>query len=182
MPSSTSASDHAPTAAEQARILVYGNAGSGKTTMARALSRDFGIEYLCLDHIAWAEEAVRRPLADSLSDLGAFIENHRAWVIEGCYGDLIEFASPRCSELRFLNPGIETCVRNCKTRPWDPEYCESADQQQRMLAPLLEFVRRYDTGSDEYSRIRHRAIFDSFAGRKTENTDTAQYPATAGEI
>ena len=35
---------------------------------------------------------------------------HVEWVIEGCYGDLIEAAAARCTELRFLNPGADVCI------------------------------------------------------------------------
>jgi hypothetical protein len=150
------------------RVLIYGNAGSGKTTMARAVARELNVPHLCLDAIAWGETAVRRPLDDSLADLRAFIESNPGWVIEGCYGDLIEAALEHCSELRFLNPGIEACVSNCRNRPWEPSYCTSPEEQQRFLGPLIDFVRQYGTRQDEYSLARHRAIFESFSGSKRE--------------
>ena len=151
------------------RILIYGNAGSGKTTMARRAADEAGVPRLCLDSIAFSAEAQRGPLGESVAALKAFMDNNPAgWVIEGCYGDLIEAALPSCTELRFLNPGVETCVANCVRRPWDPEYCASPEDQQRYLAPLLEFVRLYPTREDEYGLARHRAIFDAFAGPKKE--------------
>jgi hypothetical protein len=153
-----------------ARVLIYGNAGSGKTTMAREVATALGVPRLCLDHIAWGETAVRRPLDDSLADLRTFIASNPGWVIEGCYGDLIEAALPHCTDLRFLNPGIEVCIQNCHKRPWHPEYCASPEDQQRFLAPLIDFVRQYETRQDEYSLARHRAIFDSFVGTKKEYT------------
>lgn len=152
------------------RIIIYGNAGSGKTTMARKVAGDFGIPHLCLDQIAWGPSATRRPLNESVADLHAFMAMQASWVIEGCYGDLVEAALPLCTELRFLNPGIEGCVANCRNRPWEPSYCSSPEEQQRLLGPLIEFVRQYETRTDEYSLARHRAIFDSFAGRKEEYT------------
>src|SRR5262245_55868446 len=95
------------------RILIYGNAGSGKTTMAREVSQELDLPRLSLDHIAWGEEAVRLPLEQSLAALKAFLDANAGWVIEGCYGDLVEAALPYCTELRFLNPGVEVCVANC---------------------------------------------------------------------
>lgn len=150
------------------RILIYGNAGSGKTTMARSVAREFGVAHLSLDDIAWEKEMVRKPLAQSIADLNAFIAANSAWVIDGCYGDLVQAALPICTELRFLNPGIDVCVNNCRNRPWDPAYCESPEAQARYLEPLIEFVRQYETRQDEFSLARHRAIFDSFTGPKRE--------------
>jgi hypothetical protein len=152
------------------QILIYGNAGSGKTTMACQLAAELGVARLCLDSIAFGQEAQRRALQESVADLRAFIDANDGWVIEGCYGDLVEAALPYCTELRFLNPGVEACVANCVKRPWDPEYCASSEDQQRYLAPLLDFVRQYPTRQDEYGLARHRAIFEGFTGSKREYT------------
>ena len=150
------------------RIVIYGNAGSGKTTMARKLAREFELAHLSLDDICWAAVGVRRPLSDSIAALEAFIDAHAEWVVDGCYSDLIEAALPHCSELRFLNPGLEVCVRNCRSRPWEPSYCSSAEEQQRLLEPVIAFVREYEVRTDEFSLQRHRALFDSFPGPKQE--------------
>ncbi len=150
------------------RIVIYGNAGSGKTTMAREVAAEFGISQLCLDDVAWRASTERKPLSDSLAELRAFVAEHLEWAIEGCYGDLIEAVLPQCSELRFLNPGIEVCVAHCRQRPWEPSYCASPEEQQRLLEPLIAFVREYETRTDEYSLTRHRALFDGFSGPKWE--------------
>lgn len=153
------------------RIVIYGNAGSGKTTMARIVAREFSLSHLSLDDICWAATGVRLPLSESIEALQTFISKHAEWVIDGCYGDLVEAALPYCSELRFLNPGIEACVRNCGSRPWEPSYCSSPEEQARLLEPVIEFVRQYETRQDEYSLARHRAIFDGFNGSKREYRD-----------
>ncbi len=153
------------------RMVIYGNAGSGKTTMARAVAREQGVPHLSLDDLSWEAAGVRKPLGESLVMLHAFIAREPGWVIEGCYGDLVEAALPFCSELRFLNPGIEACVRNCHSRPWEPSYCSSPEEQARFLEPLIEFMRQYATREDEFSLTRHRAIFESFAGPKQEFLD-----------
>lgn len=150
------------------RVLIYGNAGSGKTTRARRVAEEAGVPRLCLDAVAFGAEAQRRPLLESIAAMKAFIDANAGWVVEGCYGDLIEAALPYCTELRFLNPGVETCVRNCVARPWDAEYCASPEDQRRYLGPLLEFVRLYPTRQDEYGLARHRAIYDGFGGAKAE--------------
>ena len=62
------------------RVVIYGNSGSGKTTMARSLA----LPMLSLDDIAWSAAGIRTPLAESLAALERFMATHVEWVIEGC--------------------------------------------------------------------------------------------------
>jgi adenylate kinase family enzyme len=151
------------------RIVIYGNSGSGKSTMARALSQELGVPHLDLDGIAWRDRtAVRLPLPESVELLRRYTAAHPAWIIEGCYADLIEAVLPLCTELRFLNPGVEVCVARCRRRRWEPEKYASGEEQDRMLAHLLDWVKQYPTREDEFGLARHRALFDGFAGDKRE--------------
>ncbi len=150
------------------RVLIYGNSGSGKTTMARETAHALGVPHLDLDSITWTVARVRKELAESVALLHEYIAATPAWVIEGCYGDVIAAAAPHCSELRFLNPGIESCVGNCRKRPWEPTKFATRDEQDAMLEALIAWVREYETRDDEYGLARHRAVFDSFGGVKRE--------------
>jgi adenylate kinase family enzyme len=150
------------------RILVFGNSGSGKTTLARRLSDELGVARLDLDLLAWDAPGRRRPLAQSAAEIRAFAGQHTDWVIEGSYGDLVEVVVPLCSEMRFLNPGVDACIANCQARPWEPEKYPTPEAQAERLDFLISWVREYDTRSDEYSLARHREIFGAFAGAKAE--------------
>jgi len=150
------------------RILILGNSGSGKTTMARELVATYGLPHLDLDAIAWDDPGVRRPLEESVAELDTFTDFHDRWVIEGSYGTLVRAALPHCTELRFLNPGTETCLAYARARPWEPEKYATAEAQDDGLAFLLEWIGRYDTRDDEYGLAEHRAIFDGFDGPKAE--------------
>jgi adenylate kinase family enzyme len=157
------------------RLILLGNAGAGKSTMARQLIGSENIPRLSLDEIAWDEGPKRKPLERSLTLLRQFIRGKDQWIIEGCYGDLVEAALPHCTELRFLNPGVETCVAHCNRRPWEPSKFSSAEEQNGMLTQLIQWVKDYETRDDEYGLKRHRRIFDGFSGRKREYTSTASY-------
>jgi adenylate kinase family enzyme len=150
------------------RILIFGNSGSGKTTLARRLAGEFGLAHLDLDSLAWDAPGVRRSPEASVRVISDFVRTHAEWVIEGCYGDLLEEVVPAATELRFLNPGVEVCVSNCRARPWEPEKHPSKEAQDGMLDFLLAWVREYETRSDEYSLARHRLIFEGFHGPKRE--------------
>ena len=157
------------------RIILLGNAGAGKSMLARRLIGSRKVPRLSLDEIAWYEGPERKPLEASLKELYRFMEANDQWIIEGCYSDLIEAALPQCTELLFLNPGIETCVAHCQRRPWEPEKFASAAQQNAMLDELIRWVREYESRDDEYGLQRHRQIFDSFSGPKREYTTVASY-------
>lgn len=162
------------------RILIFGNSGSGKTTMARALAREHGLAHLDLDSLAWDAPGVRRSHDASLAAIEAFLSAHPAWVIEGCYADLLEPVLATASEVRFLNPGVEACVRNCRARPWEPEKYASPAEQDERLGFLLQWVRQYETRGDEYSLQAHRRLFESFRGPKREYTEAHLRSAPEG--
>ena len=150
------------------RILIFGNSGSGKTTMARFLAAERGLVHLELDLLAWDSPGVRRPLVASVAEIEAFVTTNDSWVIEGGYGDLIDAVVPFCTELRFLNLGIDVCLAHCRLRPWEPEKYPSPAEQDAMLDFLMAWIRDYETRTDEFSLERHRRIFDGFEGAKRE--------------
>ena len=166
------------------RIVVFGNSGSGKTTLARVLTSQYGLAHLDLDSLAWDSSGVqvqtmtlddwaafvprRRSPTESASTIRDFIHEHSEWVIEGCYGDLLEQVLPYASEVRFLNPGVEACIANCRGRPWEPEKYPSKEAQDQKLDFLLDWVREYESRADEYSLARHRELFEGFRGPKVE--------------
>jgi adenylate kinase family enzyme len=116
------------------RLVLLGNAGAGKCTIALRLIGKDKIPRLSLDEIAWDHGARRKPLLESVRLLQAFLDAKDRCIIKGCYGDLIKATLSRCTELRFLNPGIETCVAHRSRRPWEPSTFSSAEQQNAMLA------------------------------------------------
>ena len=117
--------------------------------MARRLIGSADIPRLSLDEIAWDQGPRRKLLTESFVLLSEFLGTKKQWVIEGCYGDLIEAALRHCTELRFLNPGIETCVAHCNRRPWEASKFSSAKQQNAMLGQLIQWVKEYETRNDE---------------------------------
>ena len=157
------------------KLILLGNAGAGKSTMAHRIIGDEPIPSLSLDQITWDHGPKRKPLEVSLRLLHDFIQSNDRWIIEGCYSDLIQAALPYCTELRFLNPGIEVCVAHCHRRPWEPEKYSSPEDQAAMLTRLVQWVREYETREDEYGLRQHRQVFEQFAGRKREYTSVECY-------
>ncbi|MFD0739775.1 AAA family ATPase [Lysobacter koreensis] len=152
------------------RVLVFGNSGSGKSTLAKQLAEEHGLAHLDLDTIVWepGKIAVQRPADAIATSLAAFLSEHQRWAIEGCYGELVQATSHHCTELVFLNPGLETCLEHNRTRPWEPHKYASKEAQDGMLENLQAWVAGYYERQDQWSYHAHRRIFDSFRGRKSE--------------
>lgn len=161
------------------RVLVFGNSGSGKSTFAKHLNQEHDLPHLDLDSIVWepGQIAVPRQPAAIAASLAAFLAENGSWVIEGCYGELVEAASSHCTELVFLNPGLETCLAHNRTRPWEPHKYASREAQNAMLDSLQAWVAGYYERQDQWSYHAHRRIFDSFAGRKSEHHGGANIAA-----
>ncbi len=157
------------------RIILLGNAGAGKSTLSRTLMKQQDAARLSLDEVAFQGGAERRPIEESVSDVMRFIAENEHWLIEGCYADIIEPIMNHCDELVFLNPGVETCIAHCRARPWEPEKFASPQEQDAHLENLIDWVRAYETRSDEYGLQRHRALYESFQGPKRELIDPKRY-------
>jgi adenylate kinase family enzyme len=155
------------------RVLVFGNSGSGKTTLARNLAVQHRLPHLDLDSIVWepGQIAVQRPADAVAMSLRQFLSEHETWVIEGCYGELIDLASAHCTELVFLNPGLGACLANNRRRPWEPHKYASIEQQDAMLEALQAWVAEYYTRTGPWSYETHRRIFNSHTGTKIEYAD-----------
>ena len=149
------------------KVLIFGNSGSGKSTLAKLLQAQ-GLEHLDLDSLAWlpATPPRRRPLEESNERLRSFASEHKGWVIEGCYSDLLGFASQWANEMIFLDLAIEECQENARNRPWEPHKYESKDAQDKNLAMLLDWIGQYETREDVFSRSAHQRLFETFTGMK----------------
>ncbi len=155
------------------KIVIFGNSGSGKSTLARQRAELLGCVHLDLDTVAWdmsGDTPVRHPLADSESEIAPFLNRNKSWIIEGCYADLLNLVIPQATEIIFLNPGIETCIANCRNRPWEPHKYESLTAQNANLEMLVSWIEQYPQRDDEFSLRAHQELFAAFSGAKREYT------------
>jgi adenylate kinase family enzyme len=155
------------------RVAIIGNSGSGKSTLAGQLCANHVAHTLDLDTIAWepAQIPVPRDADLALSDLRRFCESHEHWIVEGCYGNLIEASLAYGPELIFLNPGLERCLSNCRARPWEEHKYSSKQEQDSKLAFLLQWVTDYYTRDGEMSLGAHKDLFEHYRGHKRMLTE-----------
>ena len=158
------------------RIAILGNAGSGKSTLAKSLARTQGMPLLDLDTLVWEPDlvAVERPDAIVFADLAQFCRESDDWVIDGCYGDLVDAVLPHAPLVIFLEPGQDVCIANCRKRPWEPHKYRTKQEQDDHLEHLLGWVRSYYDLDGSMSLAGHYAVFDAYAGPKRLVTDLAE--------
>ena len=133
--------------------------------------------HLDLDSIVWEPGQIAVPRSPELvvASLQGFIDVHPAWVIEGCYGELVRIALAHCTRLIFLNPGMDACLAHNLRRPWESHKYASLELQNAMLAQLQEWVVAYYQREDTWSYRCHREIFDAFSGAKVEHREVSAY-------
>ena len=150
------------------RVSIIGNAGSGKSTLAWQLAGELDLALLDLDIVAWEPErvAVPRPPAVAAADVKAFCRAYPSWVVEGCYPDLIRVTLPFRPFLLLLDPGMDQCLANCRTRPWEPHKHKSQAAQDRKLGMLLAWVAGYYHRDGDMSLKAHEALFEAYQGPK----------------
>lgn len=158
------------------KILIFGNSGSGKSTIAKELCDSGDLQHLDLDTIAWQDcvPPQRKPLNESAAIISGFVRSCNEWVIEGCYTDLLEKALPYASEIIFMNLPVTACIANAKRRPWEPHKYESKQAQDANLDMLIEWIAHYDTRNDTFSASAHLALYESFSGKKVQYIDNAR--------
>ena len=163
------------------RVALVGNSGSGKSTLAREIAAAHSIVSLDLDTVAWepGKIAVARPPGAAAADVRSFCLAQESWVVEGCYATLIGNTLERSPILLFIEPGVEACVANCRSRPWEPHKYASKQVQDQHLEFLLAWVREYYSRAGDLSLAAHQALFDEYPGTKHKLTARSDAAALA---
>ena len=158
------------------RILIFGNSGSGKSTLASRLCRQSGLAHLDLDTLAWLPDTPlrRRPLTDCEKLIGKFTSANENWVIEGCYGDILQLLSNAAEEAVFLDVPVSHCVDNARRRPFEPHKYSSEAAQNNNLSMLIQWIQDYPSRADDCSLSAHRKLLAAFEGRKSVLSSRAQ--------
>jgi adenylate kinase family enzyme len=150
------------------RVAIVGNSGSGKSTLAREIAAAHSIASLDLDTVAWepGKIAVPRPADAAAADVTAFCSARDGWVVEGCYAALVFQTLEQLPILLFIDPGVDACLANCHSRPWEPHKYASKAEQDEKLEFLLSWVREYYSRDGELSQSAHQSLFESYRGPK----------------
>ena len=87
---------------KQNRIFIVGSPGSGKTTLAKALSRKLQIPHFDLDNIRFMPNGTRRPDGEAIP-LVESLTQHKSGLIEGIYISWISHLTHKANLIVWLD-------------------------------------------------------------------------------
>ncbi|AKR55583.1 ATPase AAA [Youhaiella tibetensis] len=144
------------------RILIFGNGGSGKTSLARALGQKLGLPIIHLDDLRWepGQYGVARDnqvVANEVREASLRDEN---WIMEGVYGWLAGVAMPRATQLIWLDLPEEECLANVRERGVQGGGSDEG------FAELLVWISEYRLRRNSSCHAAHLQLFEDFPGSK----------------
>jgi adenylate kinase family enzyme len=143
------------------RILVIGNSGAGKSSLAGRLSALLKVPAINLDRLHWEDDCYgRKRPEDEARALVKEAASQNAWIIEGVYGWLADVATPRATDLVWLDMPWAVCREGLMAR--NTSTGRPAEDRQELMAWAAAYWDR-DTSS---SFLGHARIFASFTARK----------------
>lgn len=172
------------------RIHITGNAGAGKTTLARRLSEHLGLPCYHLDQIVWQPHwkkstAIQRARAIDEITSGA------SWVIEG----VAKAVREKSDLIVFLDVPRHRCLWRCgkrnirylfRSRPELPEHCPEILILPSLLKIIWNFpnragleIRREAEQLDKYLVLRDAqslpTILDTFHAARADRSDVRHH-------
>lgn len=152
------------------KIIIFGNSGAGKSTLAKFYTAKYNLAHLDLDTVAWSHSSPpqRRELQHSLITIEKFLAENECWVVEGCYSDLLGLILDYSTEIIYLDIPIDLCIKNAKSRPWEPHKYDTKEAQDKNLHMLIEWIKGYEARDDHFSKEAHNNLFNKYTGKKSK--------------
>src|SRR4051812_6554459 len=105
------------------RILVTGNAGAGKSTLAQHLGQVLGLPVYGLDQIVWQSGWRKTPTQLRRQRIQELISSSDEWIIEGVSQAVLEAADA----VIFIDAPRIVCFWRCAKRNWRYLFCSRPD-------------------------------------------------------
>ena len=146
------------------RVVVVGTSCSGKTTLARQLSRALGAPHVELDGIHWMRDWQLRPMDEVRQMAGEAAAGER-WVMDGNYSAVRDIVWGRATAVVWLNYPFRVvlwrCLRRTIRRAITREELFSGNRESfRMSFLSRDSIIRWVISSHGPLRREYRRILD----------------------
>jgi adenylate kinase family enzyme len=146
--------------------IIIGNAGSGKTWLARRLADGIDTPTVHLDELFW--EPGGFDVKRDQEEVDRLIEESKrtaSWVVEGVFGELAERYFAEAELLIWLDIDWETCKTRLLARGSESKRHLGREQSEEGLKRLVDWASHYYDRGDLRSFLGHRALMEKFPGK-----------------
>ncbi|MBB3464548.1 AAA family ATPase [Rhizobium sp. BK377] len=160
------------------RILIFGNAGTGKSWLARQIGVLIGRTAIHLDDMRWVpgHYGVARNNRLVFNKVVEAVQAE-AWLMEGVYGWLAEGVLGRATTLVWIDLPEDECVANVTARGIQGG---GSEENFKELVEWIKEYRRRENSSTSYSG--HQKLFNEYVGSKTLLANRAEIAAFVENI
>jgi adenylate kinase family enzyme len=157
------------------RIVIIGNSGSGKSHLAKSLSKINSIPIIHLDQLFWMSGGFneKRPKDEVENE----IEQKRkgnSWIAEGVFGELAELFLARAETLIYLDLDWAACHSSLRARGSESSQQLLPAKAEENFRNLLLWAEQYWTRNDLRSQTGHLQLFNNFTKLKFRFTTRAE--------
>lgn len=92
------------------KILIVGTVGTGKTTLARKLSKEYNIKYYEIDSIVHDDVNKKKRTPQQQNEIISNINKEDGWIIEGVLRENLEYLLEMAEKIIYLD--IPKNIRN----------------------------------------------------------------------
>lgn len=151
------------------RILIIGCCGAGKSTFARKLHQQLGLELIHLDQLYWQPNWIEPDKKTWHKILNKVIQKEE-WIMDGNYGSSMDLRINRADTIVYLDYPTRVCFFRVLKRIWKHHGQVRPDMpagcKERFDLNFLHYVLVFNL-------IRRKAILDKLA--KATPTKTVVY-------
>lgn len=138
------------------KILIIGTVATGKTTLAKKLSKKYSIKYYEIDSIVHDDENYRKRTISEQNDIIKEINKNKDWIIEGVLRKNLEYLLELADKIIYLDipkhkRSIRILIRFIKQKL----KIEKANYKPtiKMLKNMYQWSNRDDKEKDKFQEI-----------------------------
>ena len=131
------------------RIVIIGNSGSGKSHLAKSLSKIYSIPIIHLDQLFWMPGGFneKRPKDEVKNEIEQKRKDN-SWIAEGVFGELAELFLARAETLIYLDLDWATCHSSLMVRGSESSRQLLSAKAEENFRNLLLWAEQYWTRND----------------------------------